>query len=135
MVDTAAPAPSMSVASGRLLDMVTVDDVRRVALSLPRTTEHLVRDRVKFRVRQLVYVAFSRDETLMGLAFPKEERLALVDSEPGKFLLPPVADLRYHWVAVRTAALDVEEMTELVTDAWTMVVPKGVARDHLGGGP
>jgi hypothetical protein len=134
MVGAAVLPPSMSVASGRLLGMVTVDDVRRVALSLPRTTEHLVRDRVKFRVRQLVYVAFSRDETLMGFAFPREERQALVDSEPDKFLLPPVADLRYHWVAVRTAALDVQEMTELVTDAWTMVVPKGVARDHLGGG-
>ena len=29
--------------------VVTVDDVRRLCLSLPRTTEHLVRDRVKFR--------------------------------------------------------------------------------------
>ena len=113
--------------------MVTVDDVRRVALSLPRTTEHLIRDRVKFRVRQLVYVAFSRDETLMGFAFPKEERQALVDSEPDKFLMPPPGDLRFNWVEVRDRALDVEEMTELVTDAWTMVVPKGVARDHLHG--
>ena len=68
--------------------MVTVDDVRRVALSLPRTTEHLIRDRVKFRVGQLVYVAFSRDEEVMGFAFPKEERQALVDSEPEKFLMP-----------------------------------------------
>ena len=111
--------------------MVTVDDVRRVARSLPRTTEHLIRDRVKFRVRQLVYVAFSQDEALMGFAFPKEERAALVESEPDKFLLPPVADLRFNWVDVRTAMLEIEEMTELVTDAWTMVVPKGVARDHF----
>ena len=116
--------------------MVTVDDVRRVARSLPRTTEHLIHDRVKFRVKQLVYVAFSRDEALMGFAFPKEERAALVESEPDKFLLPPAADLRFNWVEVRTAVLEVEEMTELVTDAWTMVVPKGVARDYfdsLGG--
>ena len=113
----------------------TVDDVRRVALSLPRTTEHLVRDRVKFRVGRLVYVAFSRDESLMGFAFPKEERVALVDSEPDKFLLPGTADLRYHWVVARMAALDVAEMTELVTDAWTMVVPKSVARAHLGADP
>ena len=111
--------------------MVTVDDVRRVARTLPRTTEHLIHDRVKFRVKQLVYVAFSRDEALMGFAFPKEERAALVESEPDKFLLPPAADLRFNWVQVRTAMLDVEEMTELVTDAWTMVVPKSVARDHF----
>lgn len=111
--------------------MVTVDDVRRVALSLPGTTEHLIRDRVKFRVKRLVYVAFSRDETLMGFGFPKEQRPALVESEPEKFLLPPVADMRYNWVDVRTAVLDVEEMTELVTDAWTMVVPKHVAQEYF----
>ena len=118
---------------GRLCVMVTVADVRRVALSLPRTTEHLIRDRVKFRVGQLVYVAFSQDEAVMGFAFPREERQALVDSEPDRFLLPGAADLRFHWVEVRTPSLDVEEMTELVTDAWTMVVPKGVARRHLDG--
>ena len=112
--------------------MITVDDVRRVALPLPRTTEHLIRDRIKFRVKQIVYCAFSQDETLMGFAFPKEERLMLVESEPDKFLLPSQGDLRYHWVVARMDALDVEEMTELVTDAWRMVVPKSVAREHLG---
>ena len=111
--------------------MVTVEDVRRVALGLPGTTEHLIRDRVKFRVKQLVYVAFSRDETVMGFGFPKEERASLVESEPDKFLLPPVSDMRYHWVDVRMAKLGVEEMTELVTDAWTMVVPKRVAREYF----
>src|SRR5829696_1257091 len=113
--------------------MVSVDDVRQVALSLPRTTEHVIHDRVKFRVKQLVYVAFTRDETLMGFAFPREERAALVESAPGKFLLPPAADMRFNWVEVRTAVLDIEEMSDLVTDAWTMVVPKGVARDHFDG--
>ena len=57
---------------------VTVDDIREIALALPRTTEALVSDRVKFRVGRLVYLALSRDETLMGFAFPKEERRALV---------------------------------------------------------
>jgi hypothetical protein len=111
--------------------MVTVDEVRRVALGLPGTAEHLIRDRVKFRVKRLVYVAFSRDETLMGFAFPKELRSALVDSEPHKFLLPAVGDMRYNWVDLRMAVLDIEEMTELVTDAWTMVVPKHVAREYF----
>jgi len=68
--------------------VVTVDEVRRLCLSLPRTTEHLVRDRVKFRVKQLVYVSFSRDETLMGFGFPKEQRPSLVESDPDKFRMP-----------------------------------------------
>jgi hypothetical protein len=112
--------------------MVTIDDVRHVALSLPRTHEALVRDRVKFRVGRIVYVAFSRDETLMGFAFPKEERQALIDSEPHKFLMPKASDQRYNWVVVRLAAVDDAEMRELVLDAWRMVVPKRVATAHLG---
>jgi len=74
--------------------MVTIDDVRPFALSLPRSYEVLVRDRVKFRVGRIVYVAFSRDETQMGFGFPKEERAALVASEPDKFLLPKQSDMR-----------------------------------------
>ena len=112
--------------------MVTIDDVRELALSLPRTTEALVRDRVKFRVGPIVYIAFSRDETQMGFGFPKEERDALVASEPDKFLMPRTSDLRYNWVEVRIDTIDYDEMRELVLDAWRMVVPKRVAVEHLG---
>jgi hypothetical protein len=112
--------------------MVTVDDVRGVALTLPRTEEALVRDRVKFRVGRIVYLAFSHDETLMGFAFPREEREGLVSSEPEKFLMPEASDLRYQWAVVRLAAIDQEEMREIVFDAWRMVVPKRVAEAHLG---
>src|SRR5262245_30115680 len=106
--------------------MVTIDDVRELALSLPRTTEALVRDRVKFRVGRIVYIAFSRDETQMGFAFPKEEREALIASEPHKFLMPSTSDLRYNWVEARLAALDRTELREIVVEAWRMVVPKKV---------
>ena len=97
-----------------------------MASTLPRTSEHLIRDHVKFRVGSIVYVSISPDETLMGFAFPKEEREALVASEAEKFLMPIKSDERYHWVRVRLAAIDVAEMRELVVDAWTMVVPKKV---------
>jgi hypothetical protein len=107
--------------------MVTVDDVRAFAMTLPRTTEALVRDRIKFRVGRIVYVAFSRDESLMGFGFPKDERDALIASEPDKSQLPPTSDLRYQWVVARMDALDVDEMRELVLDAWRMCVPKKVS--------
>ena len=112
--------------------MATIDDVRRLALSLPRTHEALVRDRVKFRVGRIVYLAFSRDATEMGFAFPKEEREALVSSKPSAFQMPSPSDLRYNWVDVRLDAIDDTEMEEIVIDAWRMVVPKRVAVAHLG---
>jgi hypothetical protein len=112
--------------------MATIDDVRALALTLPRSYEALVRERVKFRVGRIVYLAFSRDETLMGFAFPKEEREALIASEPDKFVMPGRSDQRYNWVIVHLAAIDEVEMRELVLDAWRMVVPKRVAAAHLG---
>ena len=112
--------------------MTSIDAVRALALSLPRTYEALVRDRVKFRVGQIVYLAFSRDETLMGFAFPKEEREALVASEPHKFQMPETSDLRFNWVVVVLDAIDDDEMRELVQDAWRMVVPKCLAAQVLG---
>ncbi len=105
---------------------VTIEDVRALASTLERSYEAIVRDRVKFRVGRIVYLAFSRDETLMGFAFPKEERAGLVGGEPHKFMLPKAGDMRYNWVVVRLAEIDIEEMTELVVDAWRMVVPKKV---------
>lgn len=108
-------------------DGVTIDDVRTLAAALPRSYEALVRDRVKFRVGRIVYLTFSRDETLMGFAFPKEERAALVASEPDKFLMPKASDLRYNWVVVRLAAIDIQEMRGIVLEAWRMVVPKFLA--------
>jgi hypothetical protein len=107
--------------------VVTIDEVRSLAMTLPRTTEGLVRGRVKFRVGRIVYLAFSHDETLMGFGFPKEWREALVGSEPEKFMLPRQSDLRYNWAVVRLAAIETEEMRELVIDAWALVVPKRVA--------
>jgi hypothetical protein len=112
--------------------MVTIERVRDVAVSLPRTEEALVRERVRFRVGRIVYLAFSRDETLMGFAFPKDERQALIASEPEKFMMPRPSDQRYNWAVVRLAAIDDVEMRELVLDAWRMVVPKRVAAAHLG---
>ena len=108
--------------------MITVDDIREITRGLPRSYEVLVRDRIKFRVGQIVYLALSRDETIMGFGFPKEEREALVASDPQKFLMPSESDMRFHWVQARMAALDPDELRELVVEAWRMCVPKEISK-------
>jgi hypothetical protein len=115
--------------------VVTVEQVRAFAMGLPRTTEALVRDRVKFRVGRIVFVAFSRDETIMGFGFPREAREAMVRSEPDKFLMPEPVDLRYHWLSVRMDAIGEQEMRELVLDAWRMCVPKRMAAAYEAENP
>jgi hypothetical protein len=109
---------------------VTLEDVRDVALDLPRAYEALVRDYVKFRVRSIVFCSVSPDETLMGFGFPKDERESIVAARPDTFLMPVTSDLRYHWVRARMAALDPAEMRELVVDAWRMCVPKFLSAEY-----
>jgi len=111
--------------------MAVLADVRAIAMSLPRTSEHLIRDHVKFRVGQIVYASVSPDEERMGFAFPKEERAALVASRPETFMMPLPSDERYQWVRARLAALDAAELRELLTDAWCMCVPKKVRAAYL----
>ena len=106
---------------------VSIDDVRELTAGLPRSYEVEVRGRIKFRVGRIVYLAFSRDETLLGFAFPKEEREAALETYPHKFLRPKPSDLRYQWLVVRLEAIDGDELRELVFDAWRMVVPKKLA--------
>jgi hypothetical protein len=112
--------------------VVTVDEVRDVARELPRSYEAVVRGRLKFRVGQIVWIAFSRDEKRMGFAFPKDWREVLVGSDPEKFSMPEPSDLRYNWAVVRLEAIDRDEMRELVLDAWAFVVPKTVAEEYFG---
>ena len=110
--------------------MAALDDVLPLGTELERSYPVYVHGRLKFRVGEIVYVAFSRDETVMGFAFPKDERAALVESDPRTFHLPPPSDLRFNWVHADLAALEPTEARELVVDAWRMVVPQKVSRAY-----
>jgi hypothetical protein len=107
-----------------------IEDVLPLGTELERSYPVRVRGRLKFRVGQIVYVAFSLDATVMGFAFPKEERTALVESDPRTFSMPSASDLRFNWVQANLAALDPTEARELVVDAWRMVVPQKLSRAY-----
>ena len=123
------PARRSSSCEGRLT-MAVVDDVRALGTELERSYPVYVRGRLKFRVGQLVYVAFSLDETEMGFGFPKDERAALVGGDPVKFRMPSQSDMRFHWVECDLGALEASEAREFVVDAWRMVVPQKVSRAY-----
>ena len=114
--------------------MAVVDDVLPLGEGLERSYVAHVAGRLKFRVGSIVYVAFSHDESVMGFAFPKEERVALVESDP-RFHLPGESDMRFHWVHATLAELDAAEARELVVDAWRMVVPQKVWRAYDAAHP
>ena len=107
-----------------------MDDVSAFAATLPRSREALVRGRVKFRVGRIVFLAFSKDGTVMGFGFPKAWRAALVEAEPEKFSMPSEGDMRYSWVHARLDRLDVDEMRDLLENAWALCVPKSVSDEY-----
>ena len=63
--------------------MITVDEVRRITSTLPRSYEVVVRDQIKFRVGRIVYLAFSRDVL--------DEALRLADAGPAEAAPAPAA--------------------------------------------
>lgn len=112
--------------------MVDLADIRAATDGLPRSYEVLVRDRIKFRVGQIVYLALSADEKTMGIGFPKEERDAIIAAQPDKFFRPRPSDERFRWIQVYLDAIDEDELRELVLEAWRMCVPKKVAAEYFG---
>jgi hypothetical protein len=111
---------------------VTVDEVCAFARTLPGINEGVVRGNLKFRIKRIVWLSLSPDGSMMGFAFPKYLREALVHSEPEKFSLPSASDMRYHWAHVRLAAIDADEMRELVEDAWAFCAPQYVVDEYRG---
>ena len=109
---------------------VSVDEIRELAATLPRSYEVLVHGRVKFRIGQIVYLALAADGSKMGCGFPKEFREAAVEAEPQKFALPSESDMRFNWIHVNLAAIDHDEMRDLVEGAWSRAVPKFVAEEY-----
>jgi len=109
---------------------VTVDEIRALAASLPRSYEVHVRGLVKFRIGQIVYLSIAPDGSRMGCGFPKELRQAAVDAEPEKFALPSESDMRFNWIHVSLSAIDADEMRDLVEEAWSRSVPLYVAEEY-----
>jgi hypothetical protein len=112
------------------MNVVCIDEVITYGLTLPRSTEGVVRGRRKLYIGRIVYVAHEAED-ILGFAHPKEWRAALVETDAEKFLLPiHQGDMRWNWANVRMDRIDAPEMRDLVLDAWSFCVPKSVAEAY-----
>lgn len=111
--------------------MATEDDVRRIALRLPEVTEKPSYNTPGFRVKDKLFLRI-RTEAEGGLVvFTADvgEKEALLASDPVKFFTTPHYD-GYPNVLVHLDAVDVDELTELITDSWLVKAPPKVRKDH-----
>ena len=112
--------------------MVTEDDVRRLALSLPATTEKPSYGTPGFRVADKLFARIREEgDVLVVWVADEGEKLGLVESEPEKFFTTPHYD-GHPTVLVRFEAVDAEELRELITESWRLRAPKKLL-PQLGG--
>ncbi|GAA0922553.1 MmcQ/YjbR family DNA-binding protein [Streptomyces thermoalcalitolerans] len=110
--------------------MPDAEDVRRIALSLPDTTEKLAWGMPTFRVAGKMFATLPEDETSMAVRCPREERDELVLAEPEKFWVAG-HEAQFAWIRVRLAALDdEEELRDILADSWRQAAPPRLQEAH-----
>jgi hypothetical protein len=105
--------------------MITPDQIRQIALSLPEAEEKLHFERASFCIRKKIFATLSEDETEAVLKLTIEEQTALVAADPQTFFL--VGWNQQGWIGVKLASVDAEEMEQLLVTAWRNVAPKRIA--------
>jgi hypothetical protein len=104
--------------------MVSEEDVRRVALSLPCASEQPYNGLPGFRVRRNLFArVHEQPDAIFVRCIDIAERDGLLGSEPEKFFI--TEHYRgYPGMLVRLSAIDINELTELLTESWRMAAPK-----------
>jgi hypothetical protein len=111
--------------------MATEDDVRRIALALPETIEKPWYHTPGFRVKDkgFLRIRSEAEGALVVFVADLDEKEALLASDPAKFFTTPHYD-GHPTVLVHLDAIDVDELTELIVDAWRVKAPKRVLAAH-----
>jgi hypothetical protein len=127
--------------------MADWDDVRRIAMALPETNERPSRGNAFWRVKDKGFVwerpLHASDLQALGDTAPtgpilgvRVEHLgakeALLADDPDVFFTIPHFD-GYPAVLVRLDRISVDELDEVITDAWLARAPKRLAQRHLDG--
>ncbi|WP_371668007.1 MmcQ/YjbR family DNA-binding protein [Streptomyces sp. NBC_00289] len=110
--------------------MPDAEDVRRIALSLPETTEKTAWNMPTFRVAGKMFATLPEDETSLAVRCPKEERDELVLAEPAKFWIAD-HEAQFAWVRARLAGIEDEaELRDILADSWHQAAPPRLIEDH-----
>jgi hypothetical protein len=122
------------------------DQVRRLALALPETSERVSRDLRQWRVKDKLFVwerpLRRSDLEALGDSAPggpimgaHVEHLvakeALLQDDPGVFFTTPHFD-GYPAVLVRLDRIGAEDLEEVITEAWLVRAPRRLAEEYLG---
>ncbi|MCT9139927.1 MmcQ/YjbR family DNA-binding protein [Streptomyces violarus] len=110
--------------------MPDAEAVRRIALSLPDTTEKIAWSMPTFRVAGKMFATLPEEETSVAVRCPKVERDELVLAEPKKFWIAD-HEASFAWVRARLDALEDEgELRIILADSWRQAAPNRLLEAH-----
>lgn len=112
--------------------MITADEVRRLALSLPGVEEKETWGHPTFRVRDKIFATLAADGSGGGVKASPEEQSLLIASDPESFSMADYVG-RYGWVSVDLATVDPEVMRGIVVEAWRRTAPRRLVKEHDAG--
>lgn len=125
--------------------MANWEDVRRTVLALPAVEERLSRGLMQWRVKDRLVVwerplrkpdlealgEESSDDPILGARVPDEvAKRALIGSDPMVYFTTPHFD-GYPAILVRLDRIELDELEELIVEAWLDRAPRKLARDYL----
>ena len=113
--------------------MATEEDARRIALSLPATTEKPSYGTPGFRVKDRLFArVHDLPATLVVWVADMAEKEALLASSPDRFFETPHYD-GYPMLLVHLDAIELDELTEVITDSWRARAPRRLLSELDGG--
>ena len=110
--------------------MASYADAQRIVAELPGASEVMVAEwgHPTFRVNNKMFAAGSPDGPTMSVKASKEEQAELVAARPETFAVAAYVG-RYGWVEVQLPRVDVEELRELLIEAWRRTAPKRLLKE------
>jgi hypothetical protein len=124
--------------------MASWDDVRRIALALPETSERTSRDNAQWRVKDKLFVwerplrgsdlkalgTSAPDGPILGARVEHElAKEALIADDPAVFFTTPHFD-GYPAILVQLGKIGMDDLEEVIVEAWLCRAPKKLARDY-----
>ncbi|MGH2775006.1 MAG: MmcQ/YjbR family DNA-binding protein [Actinomycetota bacterium] len=106
--------------------MVSFEDIREVALELPETEETTSYGTPAFKVRRKLFARLREEGDVLVVKVERDERAALIESEPEVYFFTPHYE-NYGFVLVRLAAVERDELREILTDSWRRAAPRRLA--------
>ena len=107
--------------------MTTLDDVRRIALSLPEAEERLTWDTdITFRVRDKIFAIGGEGSTRISIKASLESQAELVEMDPVTFA-PSAYVGRFGWITADLERVDPALLESLLREAWRRTAPKKLA--------